>query len=163
MMRRKDEKKKNNKGFSLVELIVVIAIMAVLVAVLAPQFTKYVDRSRQSNDASTVSSIVTARQVGIADTEYEIGPDTYTITVTKDETTVDEADATNKDANIAAMKKAIEDACGSLDTMKRTAKKWGDEDIVVIIEVKAEGTVEVNYTGEFAKYIKANASDADEG
>jgi len=31
------KKQKNNKGFSLVELIVVIAIMAVLVGVLAPQ------------------------------------------------------------------------------------------------------------------------------
>ena len=32
----KNTKKKNNKGFSHVELIVVIAIMAVLMAVLAP-------------------------------------------------------------------------------------------------------------------------------
>jgi type IV pilus assembly protein PilA len=33
----KNEVKKNNKGFSLVELIVVIAILALLVGVLAPQ------------------------------------------------------------------------------------------------------------------------------
>ena len=40
----------NNKGFSLVELIIVIAIMAVLVGVLAPQFLRYVERGRQSKD-----------------------------------------------------------------------------------------------------------------
>ena len=34
-------KKTNNKGFSLVELIVVIAIMAVLVGVMAPQFLNW--------------------------------------------------------------------------------------------------------------------------
>lgn len=32
------KKKMNNKGFSLVELIIVIAIMAVLMVVLAPSF-----------------------------------------------------------------------------------------------------------------------------
>ncbi|MBQ6265909.1 MAG: prepilin-type N-terminal cleavage/methylation domain-containing protein [Clostridia bacterium] len=38
----------NNKGFSLVELIIVIAIMVALVAMLAPQFTKYVQKSRDA-------------------------------------------------------------------------------------------------------------------
>lgn len=40
------KEKMNDKGFSLVELIIVIAIMAVLVVVLAPQYLKYVERSR---------------------------------------------------------------------------------------------------------------------
>ncbi len=47
-------KKANNQGFSLVELIIVIAIMAVLVGVLAPQFIRYVERSRTQKDASAV-------------------------------------------------------------------------------------------------------------
>lgn len=44
------KEKMNDKGFSLVELIIVIAIMAVLVVVLAPQYLKYVERSRNSTD-----------------------------------------------------------------------------------------------------------------
>ncbi len=40
----------NNKGFSLVELIIVVAIMAVLVGVLAPQYIKYLDKSKVGID-----------------------------------------------------------------------------------------------------------------
>ena len=60
-------KKLNNKGFSLVELIIVIAIMVILVAVLAPQFTKWVERSRVSTDIQTASEIATAVEVAYAE------------------------------------------------------------------------------------------------
>lgn len=50
-------KKLNNKGFSLVELIIVIAIMAVLVGVLAPQYLKYVEKSRIQTDESAIGEI----------------------------------------------------------------------------------------------------------
>ena len=44
------KEKINDKGFSLVELIIVIAIMALLVVVLAPQYLKYVERARNAMD-----------------------------------------------------------------------------------------------------------------
>lgn len=55
------ENRKDNKGFSLVELIIVIAIMVALVAMLAPQFVKYVQKSRDatvSDAAENVFSMV---------------------------------------------------------------------------------------------------------
>lgn len=61
------KKEMNNKGFSLVELIIVIAIMAVLVGVLAPQYLKYVGNSKVSTDITNAGNINTAFSAGIAD------------------------------------------------------------------------------------------------
>lgn len=63
----KKQKSLTNKGFSLVELIIVIAIMAVLVGVLAPQFIKYVEQSRRSTDIQNAENIKTAVLADIAD------------------------------------------------------------------------------------------------
>lgn len=59
--------KKNNKGFSLVELIVVVLIMAIIAVALAPQVMKWVNESRKSADASTYDSVVAAAQDALAD------------------------------------------------------------------------------------------------
>lgn len=62
--------KKNNKGFSLVELIIVVAIMAVLIGVLAPQYIKYVEKSRATRDDDQADSLLTAVHVIVADEDY---------------------------------------------------------------------------------------------
>lgn len=50
-------KKMNNKGFSLVELIVVIAIMAVLMGVLAPTLIGNIEKSRESKDLQNLDTV----------------------------------------------------------------------------------------------------------
>jgi len=57
--------RKNNKGFTLVELIIVIAIIAILAAVLAPQYIKYIDRSRWSTDQSNATTLLNEVQVAV--------------------------------------------------------------------------------------------------
>ena len=56
-----------NKGFSLVELIVVIAIMAVMAAVLAPALLGYVERSRAQKDDSAMGELTNAVKLALAD------------------------------------------------------------------------------------------------
>ncbi len=63
---------KNNKGFTLVELIIVIAIIVILATVLAPQYTRYVERSRESNDLQIATSIMDATIVAISDPKNEV-------------------------------------------------------------------------------------------
>ena len=72
--------KKNNSGFSLVELIIVIAIMAVLIGVLAPQFIKYVERSRESTDLQNIEEIKIAVETYVADNGEKTLPDSITVT-----------------------------------------------------------------------------------
>ena len=47
-------RKGNNKGFTLAELLIVVAIIAVLVAIAIPVFTTQLERSRESTDLSNV-------------------------------------------------------------------------------------------------------------
>lgn len=161
--RRNENKKKNNKGFSLVELIVVIAIMAVLVAVLAPQFTKYVDRSRMSNDATTVAGIVSAVQTGVADlTDYKIDDATYMINIAAGGTTVHTVSGGTESSALASVASAtvkgnivdaIEDSCGDLGNLKETSKGFATV-IKVQVEV-TDGVPEVTYFGDFKDYIES--------
>lgn len=49
--------KQNQKGFSLVELIIVIAIMAILAGAIAPALIRYIDKGRKSSDRTTARTM----------------------------------------------------------------------------------------------------------
>lgn len=85
-MTRGDYMKRDNKGFSLVELIIVIAIMAILAGAIAPALIRYIDKSRKSNDVSAAKTIKTAVETALS---YE---KTFELLTTGDTTTTTDAD-----------------------------------------------------------------------
>lgn len=73
---RENQKKNGKKGFSMIELIIVIAIMAILVALIGTQLIPYLEKSRRTRDLDTLNAALTAVQTVVSD--HEIDPSNST-------------------------------------------------------------------------------------
>lgn len=62
----KNTKKLDNKGFSLIELIIVIAIMAILIGIVGTQVVPYIEKSKQAKDQQVLSSLLTSATTAFA-------------------------------------------------------------------------------------------------
>lgn len=78
---------KNKKGFTLVEVAVIIAVLVVIVGVLAPSLLRYTENSRMQRDLSAMDEVVRAFQLALVESdildeslEYEIGNNFVTYT-----------------------------------------------------------------------------------
>ena len=158
-------KKKNNKGFSLVELVIVIAILAILVGILAPQYTKYVEKSRKAADATNLEELVTAFKTAASDGDDQIKAGTYTITIgTSASVTV--SDGATAQATVASL---ISSYAGdkwtstSLKSSKWTANSNGTGDTLTLISavmvVKNDGSVSVSYNPDWLKEMSKQKVD----
>ena len=81
--------KKNNKGFTLAELLIVVAIIAVLVAIAIPIFTSQLEKSREAVDEANARSLYaeTVAAVLAEDTTATTTLKDCTLTVHKGEST----------------------------------------------------------------------------
>ena len=113
--------------------------MAVLVGVLAPQFLKYVERSKKSTDVQNVASIVTAIQTYAADPMA-------TTALTNDETiTLNTTSTTVADAcSAAGAEAALTDA--GITNIQLKSSNWGTGDITLTVKV-SNGVVTVVESG----------------
>ena len=108
--------KKDNKGFSLVELIVVVAIMAVLMGILVPTLVKNVEKSKKQKDLSGIEEVRSTMEKCLADENFSAIDTTIKCTGGKIEvskftagTTLQGDDATNFTNYIAEVKDQITD------------------------------------------------------
>lgn len=137
----KKQKSMGNKGFSLVELIIVIAIMAILVGVMAPQLMKYVEKSRVSADTQVADTVRTAIMTAMLDPS---------VTASTLPTTVTDADSANikKDASDKnAFGTLVEEILG--DTTENAAKKLKSKAYTgkqILYSIDANNNVSVKIT-----------------
>ena len=147
-------KKKNNKGFTLVELVIVIAILAILVGLLAPQYTKYIEKSRKSADASNMDEIIKAIEVHYVEQGVNsTGADTtVTVTMNSDKKTPVSVKAGTADLDLTEYLKNI----GNI-TMKGN---WG-ANVVATLKVSKEGGVKVETITppEFETYFQQSSAE----
>ena len=64
--------KRNQKGFTLIELMIVVAIIGILAAIAIPQFASYRQRAQDSAAKSALKNVATAQE------DYYQQNDTYT-------------------------------------------------------------------------------------
>lgn len=69
MLKKTKKSKESVQGFTLVELIIIVAILGVLVAILAPAYTKYIEKSREATDLANAKSAYNELMINIAEKE----------------------------------------------------------------------------------------------
>lgn len=126
----KKQKSMGNKGFSLVELIIVIAIMAILVGVLAPQLLKYVERSRQAKDTQAVDTVHTAIVTAMLDPMVTDAPATATYN-----SLADLYGATGQDEFVKAVKEIVNQSDATkIEGAAFTSKAYQNNKIKITIK-----------------------------
>jgi type II secretion system protein G len=81
------------KGFTLIEVLIVVIILGILATISVPQFTKMVARARTAEAYSTLGAIKTAQEI------YRLENDTYVADLTALDVTFPDGDGTTSSTN----------------------------------------------------------------
>ena len=131
-------RKKDNKGFSLVELIIVIAIMAILVGIVGTQVLPYINKSKEAKDFQIINSYGTAATTAYSSNAEKV-TEVTTIVVYGTNT-----DAAGKPA--ATLETEIKDLVGYANSSNLVAKMGSKKGkkiaaVKIVIDPKTDKTI----------------------
>lgn len=124
-------KLRDQKGFTLVELIVVLVILAILAALLVPALTGYIDKANERSATAECRMAVMAAQTIASEKYAQNETDAFT-------------DATKKAANITRIKELAE-VPGAIDLTV------ADGHVTKLVYTPTSGTKSVTYTKDVSK------------
>ncbi len=137
---------RDNKAFTLMEMLIVVAIIAVLVAIAIPIFTSQLSKARLATDAANLR---TAETLAVADMMAEYRdvatlPDNLSIQVTPNGTQI--AEMPNESCAVYYFKAAgtgLEVATGENDTLASMGdfKSSYDDNLTIAVCVNASGEI----------------------
>ena len=139
--------KGNQKGFSLVELIIVIAIMAILVAITVPVLMKWVEKSNVSSDTQLADTVRGAFLCAATDARVLTDPASDPFFTQLESPTGMKADDPSFLASTCVMKESVSEILGiSPANLKDHLKSKNDGDPQFIVKIEG-GNVTVTITG----------------
>ena len=143
--------KKSNKGFSLVELIIVIAIMAILAAAIAPALIRYIDKSRKADDLQLAGNIASAASAALANedayAEINFGESNTDVEIAKGDNVTSKSIGTfvnGAATNGTELVKEINSTMGTNNKIKYT--KGGLSSVQIM--ATSEGKIKVSFNGQ---------------
>ena len=145
------QKRVNQKGFTLVELVVVIAVLAILAGVGVVAYNGYIEYAHKGVDRQTVGEIMHALDIaGYSNPELLTDGETAAVFVTSNGTFT----------NNSAVRVAIEDAMGDISAVKLSSDDWNGINGDIIAQLKKPGGNLDSYMEYITNHPKASfASD----
>lgn len=138
----------HNEGFSLVELIIVIAIMAILVGIVGSQVLPYIDKAKEAKDIQIVSGYCTDATTAFVSCADKVDTNkTYTITATKGASGWS-VDAKDNDGTDCLVLKTAFTEMNNLDTKAPNLQSKEGKKINKIIIVCKHGNLTTKLTVE---------------
>lgn len=144
-------KRNNKKGFTLVELVIVIAVIAILIAVLVPTFASVISKANRSADEQEAMNLRTAI---VTELPAEITVGDATVTVSTFDELLSNLGVTAEAANVNTILSGLDEAI-----LTNSLKNGGSVTVTVGQDSGDNGAYYLTYTSGRDNTVKIYANN----